>query len=225
MKYFAALLFSVTLFMACSGDSSSSTSATTPNEGGASSRVDSSSSSSVIPGLTGNLTDSRDGQTYKTVAIGNQTWMAENLNYETANSYCYNDESTNCTKYGRLYTWAAAITACPSGWHLPDSTEWETLFAAIGGQTTAGKILKSTSGWYDDGNGTDDISFSAKAIGRRNEGGDYYDEGYNAHFWSSTESDGVYAYNLGLYYNDEHAYLDYKSKTHGYSVRCLQNWH
>ena len=107
----------------------------------------------------GILTDSRDGQTYRTVKIGNQVWMAENLNYETANSYCYQDSVSNCTKYGRLYTWAAAKAACPSGWHLPTEVEFKELVATVGGSSTAGKMLKSTSGWDDDegesGNGTD----------------------------------------------------------------------
>lgn len=70
-------------------------------------------------GTTGTFTDPRDGQTYATVEIGNQTWFAQNLNYETSNSWTYIDDPANGDIYGRLYTWEAALNACPSGWHLP----------------------------------------------------------------------------------------------------------
>ena len=197
----------------------------------------------------GSMTDSRDGQSYKTVTIGTQTWMAENLNYETANSYCFNNNSANCTKYGRLYTWTAAMDSagtwstngkgcgygstcsptgtirgvCPEGWHLPSRAEWETLFNAVGGQSVAGTKLKSTSGWYNSGNGTDAFSFSALPAGGGYYNGRYSSEGDYAYFWSSTENDSYYAYSVYLYYDYDSAYLDDGIKIIGFSVRCLQD--
>ena len=168
--------------------------------------------SSGSSGITyGTLTDSRDGQTYKTVTIGTQTWMAENLNYETANSWCYDDDAGNCATYGRIYTWAAAMDSagtwstkgegcgygstcsptypvrgvCPSGWHLPTKAEFETLFTAVGGQSTAGQKLKSQTGWNNSGNGTDACGFSALPAGYRYSGGSFYYQGNYAAFWSS----------------------------------------
>ena len=141
------------------------------------------SSSSEMGIIYGTMTDSRDGNTYKTVKIGEQVWMAENLNYADSvktpslkeNSWCYGNVAANCEKYGRLYTWAAAIDSvklandvmnpldcgygktcdfsgtvqgiCPSGWHLPSRDEWNTLITAVGGDSKAGTALKSTSGW------------------------------------------------------------------------------
>ena len=203
----------------------------------------------------GELADSRDGQTYKTVMIGTQTWMAQNLNFKTDSSFCYNDEESNCTKYGRLYTWAAAVDklesecgyghacslpsgniqgVCPSGWHLPSKAEWETLFNAVGGQSTAdgysmaGKELKAISGWNNaewnnggNGNGTDDFGFSALPAGYRDVNW-HYCEWYFASFWSSTEYDSGNAYSLDLYDNDL-AYLHDNYKVLGNSVRCLKD--
>ena len=193
----------------------------------------------------GELVDNRDGQTYKTVKIGYQWWMAENLNYEVDSSFCYNDSAEYCEKYGRLYRWAAVVGkseskcgsgntcslpsgnirgVCPSGWHLPDSTEWNTLFDAVGGQSTAGKMFKSTSGWNDSGNGTDAFGFSALPAGFRLDNGWYYSEGKQANFWSSTEHIyNVLAYDMSLYNDDNHAYLLSGDKRFGRSVRCVRD--
>ena len=92
----------------------------------------------LVPGSDSSITDHRDGQIYKTVKIGNQVWMAENLNYETENSYCYDDRMSNCLKYGRLYTWSNAMEVCPRGWRLPNKEDWETLLKNVGGDKSAG---------------------------------------------------------------------------------------
>ncbi len=236
------------------------------------------SSSSKIPFFSGGgiLKDSRDGQTYRTVKIGKQVWMAENLNYRylgptadlDSSSFCYDDEPANCTKYGRLYLWSAAMDSagiikgntangcgvgvkcssdepvrgvCPKGWHLPSWAEWEELVTAVGDSSnTAGIRLKSTSGWYSSGNGTDSFGFSALPAGyRRNEKYRYryhdgelirvndqswrYDgEGNRVNFWSSTnqsfDADWMY-----LYYDNDYAYLGEDDKGYGLSVRCLKD--
>lgn len=171
------------------------------------------------------FTDPRDGQTYRTVQIGNQTWMAENLNYRTEGSYCYDDEPANCQKYGRIYTWEAALNACPSGWHLPIQAEFETLIATVGGISKAAKVLKSKSGWEDDGNSTDAYGFSALPAGTRDGLGVFYNAGKYARFWGASESyrdrDDAYAMDLG--YDDVRADLDYEDKDNGSSVRCLRD--
>ena len=185
-----------------------------------STKVSSSSSvlSAVAPStvVAGSITDSRDGQSYKTVLIGSQTWMAQNLNYETANSYCY--YAGSCSGYGRLYTWAASTSACPTGWHLPTKAEFETLLAAVGGQSDAGRKLKSVNSWFKNGNGTDDYSFTAFPAGDR----DNKVMGQKTYFWSSSD-EGNDAYNLGLLYSYDDAFLFITSKNNGYSVRCIRD--
>jgi uncharacterized protein (TIGR02145 family) len=166
--------------------------------------------------------DVRDNKVYKYVKIGTQTWMAENLNFETDSSYCYNDSAKYCAKYGRLYTWAAAMTACPSGWHLPTKAEFETLFTAVGGQSTAGKVLKSTSGWTSSGNASDAFAFSALPAGNRDRNGVYNGEGDYADFWSSTVYNSINAYYMCLDYTNGDADLIYY-KNDGFSVRCLKD--
>ncbi|MBR2196974.1 MAG: fibrobacter succinogenes major paralogous domain-containing protein [Fibrobacter sp.] len=170
------------------------------------------------------LKDARDGKTYKTVKIGEQVWMAENLNYKTENSYCYKDNEANCAKYGRLYGWDAAKSACPAGWHLPSMSEFYALIGAVGGDDVAGKKLKSTSGRLDNGNGDDVFGFSALPAGIRKGDGDYYDgEGNVMRFWSSSEGGGGEAYFMQLDYDGDGAYLFSYVRNWGYSVRCLKD--
>jgi len=102
------------------------------------------------------------------VVIGGKRWMARNLNVETYNifnAWCYDNESSNCFKYGRLYNWDVAKNICRGAWHLPSNKEWDDLVAALGDK--AGKKLKKRRGWYENDNGTDDIGFSALPGGYR----------------------------------------------------------
>jgi len=254
---------------ATDSDEDSSSSVCEDCDGSSSSKAKSSSSSSILveyvdPStvVKGTMTDERDGQTYKTVKIGTQTWMAENLNYAYTGvpydkdnytsdsiSWCYNNDASNCAKYGRLYTWAAAMDSvgtwttngkgcgfrnecsptypvrgvCPEGWHLPSKTEWDSLRTAVGGGAIAGKMLKSTSGW-DDFNGehincTDAYAFSVLPAGFRVYEGSFKDEGLHAHFWSSTEYELEGAYYA--YYTLWYSYLDKASLYNSYKYSGL----
>ncbi len=143
---------------------------------------------------TGAFTDSRDGQTYKTISVENAMtgttviWMAQNLNYKVQNSYAYDDNERNRKELGLLYTWEAAKKACPNGWHLPTDSEWSMLVSEFGGADKAGEALKSVNGWNEDGNGTNSSGFNALAAGiRRNSGYDVL--GYFGFWWSSTPTD------------------------------------
>jgi len=194
----------------------------------------SSSSNSIYDAEKNTLKDLRDNNTYKTVKIGNQVWMAENLKYKAEGYHCYDDADSNCVKYGPLYDWATAKNVCPTDWRLPTKKEIETLLAAAGGGSTAGKVLKSKTGWPKDndgfdGNGTDDYSFSALPGGRWEDGGPYSGVGISAYFWSLTaysESSAYYMYlgyeNYVLGYTSDKAEIDFNLKIHALSVRCIK---
>ena len=186
------------------------------------------------------MTDARDGQTYRTVKIGNQVWMAENLNYAylqpteglDSSSFCYKDSVKYCDKYGRLYTWSAAMDSvgkfstnskdcghgkvctrtypvqgvCPDGWHLPTQAEWETLIEVAGE------------------NGLGEYGFDTLRAGRRHFNG-YESISSSAFFWTSTECDGMCltaSGASGAYYATLSG-STYSFKYYGHSVRCVQN--
>lgn len=187
------------------------------------------------------INDSRDGQIYKTTAIGSMVWMAENLNVEVSGSMCYNNDPANCEKYGRLYTWEAAKTACPDGWHLPSVEEFGTFLEAVfvrvdqivtQKKLNAEPLKKGEADFYNHlrdtswEGGFDTFGFSALPAGLYySDYKEFYRLGYGADFWSSTEleeynEDGAY----GLSIDDDggaRVYGDYKSD--GLSVRCLKD--
>jgi uncharacterized protein (TIGR02145 family) len=172
---------------------------------------------------TDTFIDLRDSKKYKIVKIGEQVWMAENLNYNASGSECYGNETSNCDKYGRLYNWETAMKACPKGWHLPSDAEWDILIVSVGGRETAGKFLKATNGWYENGNGTDKFSFSALPGGFGSSGGGFFNVGYLGDWWSATENNSRYANIMGMSYNYEGVgYYNY-DKDFLLSVRCLQD--
>ena len=171
----------------------------------------------------GTFTDTRDGQTYKTVKIGKQTWMAQNLNYQTdSGSWCYENKADNCNKYGKLYYWNTAKTVCPTGWKLPDTVDWNKLISTANGDA-AGKKLKSKSGWKENGNGTDVLGFSALPGGYRYNYGDFYYAGNDGIWWTATEHGDNYAYYRNIYYGSNGVDEGYFYKGFGRSVRCIAN--
>jgi uncharacterized protein (TIGR02145 family) len=169
-----------------------------------------------------------DSYTYSggTVKIGGKTWMAKNLDRATANSKCYDNDPANCAKYGRLYNWEDAKSACPSGWRLPSDADWTALTDAVGDSSTAGTKLKSETGWNDYSNvpkGTDDYGFAALPGGYGYSAGYFLYAGRYGYWWSSTESDAYYAWNRGMYYRGEDVGRNNYGKTYLFSVRCVQN--
>jgi len=157
----------------------------------------------------GSFTDTRDGNIYQTVTIGDQVWMAENLRYlpsvvgpgpgsdNTAYYYVYGYYGTDVnaakateeyTTYGVLYNWYAACTSCPTGWHLPSDTEWIQLTDYLGGKNVAGDKLKETGTTHWNSPNTDatnETGFSALPGGYRNYNGYFYYIGYNGYWLSS----------------------------------------
>lgn len=181
---------------------------------------------------TGTFTDSRDGQTYKTISIKNAltgatvTWMAQNLNYKMQGSYAYDDKESNRKELGLLYTWEAAKKACPSGWHLATDSEWFTLVNKFGGTDKAGEALKSVKGWAEDGNGTNSSGFNALPAGIRR--GNRYEWVNLFDFWwtSTLTGEKGKAWGWDMSYNGA-----IKSKVFRYvgfvsnakSVRCVRD--
>ena len=191
---------------------------------------------SSIGQVTGTLKDTRDGKIYKTVKIGTQTWMAENLAWKTGNGcFAYDNNESNVKTYGYLYNWETATKVCPSGWHLPSDKEWAMLTTYLGGDSIAHMELKETgqSHWKEaDSSVTNKSGFSAIPGGLYNDNSfkhriEFQYIGNYAYWWGATTEPGegnnlnACFRTLGDYYKNEK--LDYATKSRGSSVRCIKD--
>ena len=199
----------------------------------------------------GSVTDARDGQTYKTIKIGNQNWLAQNLNYDTFDSWCF-DATTNCAKDGRYYSWYGAMDidestwsttlvvienehqgACPEGWHVPTISEWEELFAFVAGtsdykqfEDSVAYKLRSNFGWEFNMNGWDVYGFALTPNG-------YYDrvldfevtqKTTSIYQWTATPGDGYRTHSRYFEMTDDMILIgpSYDNKS-AMTVRCVEN--
>ncbi|MEA3505269.1 MAG: FISUMP domain-containing protein [Bacteroidota bacterium] len=182
--------------------------------------------------------DPRNSRTYNTAQIGNQCWMAENLDIgamvysttasdnQTNNSntekFCYNNNETNCENYGGLYQWNELMQyihteepqgICPEGWHIPSETEWQTMVEYLGGNFVAGEKMKI--------NGTS--GFDALMGGGRNTSGSFSDLNLYGYFWSSSELNDEKAWQIHISNDLNGVFYNYQQKNVGNSIRCIKN--
>jgi uncharacterized protein (TIGR02145 family) len=198
--------------------------------------------------ITGTIKDYSDSKEYKTVQIGNQVWMADNLNRtpesSVANSKCYGDNPANCNIYGRLYDWAAAMNLpsecnftlnncppahtglwpglCPNGFAFPRMEDWQALVNYAGGDSIAGSRLKSKTGWNNNGNGTDNYNFNALPGGNAYYWGDEFrDLGESSYWWVETQP-GYEAYYWNIISSDTEVRNHFWPKDMNMAyVRCM----
>jgi uncharacterized protein (TIGR02145 family) len=189
-----------------------------------------------------------DGNEYKTVVIGSQTWFAENLRttkYANGNNipnitdkgkwvndktpgYCWYDNNSANKEYGALYNWYVinAGNICPNGWHVATDADWTTLENKVGGRDKAAQALREagTKHWKEaNGDYNDDYGFGMMAGGFRNAYGDFTWQTVDAGYWTATGKTPSYAWNRTAYYYDDHLNRHEIQKCFGYSVRCVKN--
>ena len=192
----------------------------------------------------------RDGNNYKTVKIGNQEWMAGNLNvshfkngdvipevktldawkkalaaHKPACCY-YQNEQPNGKVHGRLYNWYAVNDPrglAPKGWHVPTEADWNMLANSLGGKNIAGGKMKTTNGWAYNGNGKNESEFAATPAGYRDDGGAFSYLGQYATWWASSENNAATAWSALLEHSGTAMNLEPGIKGEGRSVRCVRD--
>ena len=191
-----------------------------------------------------------EGNEYKTVKIGKQLWLKENLKSsyssdgeQISESYDYGDNPSISPVYGKLYTWKAATKnptnsmimnqgVCPTGWHVPSNDEWNILSDYLGGDSISGYKLKANGiagdGLWGTNGGSDEAGFSALPSGFKSSSGTYNGINADSYFWTSTEweASASYAYMKRIYYGRTNLgsyFAVGTEKTAAMSVRCIYN--
>ncbi|MDP4268158.1 MAG: FISUMP domain-containing protein, partial [Bacteroidota bacterium] len=180
------------------------------------------------------FTDPRDGNFYKTLTIGNQTWMLQNLNYNISGSSCYNNLTANCSVYGRLYDWNTLMQGasasdknpsgvqgiCPNGWHIPSYLEWTILFDNLGGISLAGGKMKieGTTIWAIPNKSADNSSgFTLLPTGYRMTDTRFDNLGYISYIWSTSGK------HIDTYFDSGGIIVKNPNPGECFSVRCIKN--
>lgn len=200
------------------------------------------------PNTTPTITDA-DGNVYTSVTIGAQEWMAKNLrttkysdgtaipnvtgtsqwtNLSTGAWSHYNNDNQYEATYGKLYNWYAVNTSklCPTGWHVPTDGEWTVLtdyLEANGHSGSEGTALKATSGWNNNGNGSDDYGWLGLPGGLRFSSGYFGPIGNYGYWWSSSPHDTLHAWTRFLGSLNDGVFRGPTNKIYGFSVRCLRD--
>ncbi|MCH2045278.1 MAG: hypothetical protein MK212_14275 [Saprospiraceae bacterium] len=168
------------------------------------------------------MTDPRDGEVYDIEVVGDKIWMTENLRYNSEGSYCYENLEQNCDQQGRLYTWAAALEACPKGWHLATDSEWRALTKKFGGWDEDAKDggAAAYKALIKDGKG----EFNAILAGRQDATkGKFHHQNRVGHYWTATEGDKYYTFAVDFNADYGKIIHSHYLKKGSLSCRCVQD--
>jgi uncharacterized protein (TIGR02145 family) len=182
----------------------------------------------IVTSKFGFLTDSRDGKKYKTIQIGDQNIMAENLAFkpDNGNYWAYDNNPANVKIYGYLYNWETAIKVCPDGWHLPSKSEWIKLTDYLGEKVALGKLIEpGTTHWGKNVNGaTNESGFTALPGGDRFRNESFANIGISGFWWSCTDdTDPTRAMGLWITPNIKIVQRYPYPKANGLSIRCFRD--
>jgi uncharacterized protein (TIGR02145 family) len=169
------------------------------------------------------MLDSRDGRAYPTVTIGNREWMAGNLAHASSESWCFEDEATDCDTNGRLYTWSAALSACPAGWTLASDADWIDLELALGmSAAEAGSQGPRGSNQGAQLRSGGETGFDAPICGYRRPDGSFVRRNERAAFWTASEHGQEDAWHRDIRSSVGTIYRSPVTKTYALSVRCVR---